>query len=250
MKMVAENISKPIGNDTIGIDTLKAIANAHCFNRWMFESIQPFIKGNILEIGSGLGNISSYLIQDQRQVTLSDVQKFYCDFLINNFKTSSYVKDILQLDLVAVDFDKTYGHLFNQFDTAFALNVIEHIQEDSVAITNLKKFLKPGGKMLILVPAHPQLYNSIDHFLQHFKRYKKEELELLLSKCGLKIERSFFFNSLGIVAWWLSGAIFKNKKIKNKQMNAYDYLVPLARILDKISGKRIGLSVISVAVKD
>jgi SAM-dependent methyltransferase len=237
-------------DDLVGFQTLKAMSQAPKFNRWMYETIKPFLTGNILEIGSGIGNFAAFFIEDQQQISLSDIRKSYCNFLSKIFKDSNYVNNILQIDLVNVDFDQTYGHLFNQFDSIFSLNVVEHIQEDLVAIANMKKMLKTGGKMLILVPAYPKLFNSIDLSLQHFRRYKKNELESLLTKNGMKIEKSFFFNSLGIAAWWLTGVIFRRQRIVNRQMTAYDYLVPLAKMMDKILGSKIGLSVISVAVKE
>ena len=72
--------------DAEGLETLLAISKADRFNKWMYETIQPYVKGNILEIGSGIGNISQYFLDDQQQITISDLRENYLDFLRNEFQ--------------------------------------------------------------------------------------------------------------------------------------------------------------------
>ena len=78
--------------DHLGLDTLKAISNADRFNGWMTAQISPYLKGKILEIGSGIGNISSCLLNEDIQLTLSDVRTIYCDFLEAKFATHKNIK--------------------------------------------------------------------------------------------------------------------------------------------------------------
>jgi 2-polyprenyl-3-methyl-5-hydroxy-6-metoxy-1,4-benzoquinol methylase len=63
--------------DPIGKHTLKIISGATRFNHWMYSEIKPLLKGNILEIGSGIGNISRHIIKDGFPVTLSDYNPEY-----------------------------------------------------------------------------------------------------------------------------------------------------------------------------
>jgi len=233
--------------DLVGLDTLQAIANAKKFNRWMYDMIKDHLRGDILEIGSGIGNISQYFLQEDRTITLTDVRNSYVTFLTEQFSKSKTLQKIIQLDLVDPLFDEKHQHLFSKYDSAFALNVIEHIEMDNLAIKNLKKLVKPGGTILILVPAYQILYNAIDQELQHYRRYTANQMKGLLAQDGWLIDRSFFFNAMAIPAWWLSGAVFRNKTIKSQQMNVYDQLVPVAKMVDKIVGHKIGLSLIVVA---
>ncbi|MDD4754877.1 MAG: hypothetical protein PHG29_02255, partial [Prolixibacteraceae bacterium] len=68
-----------------GTETLKVISDANNFNRWMYETIKPFCKGHVLEIGSGIGNISQFLLSDGYEVTLSDINSSYLEILDKRF---------------------------------------------------------------------------------------------------------------------------------------------------------------------
>lgn len=230
-------------NDAEGLHTLEAISKAHRFNRWMYEQVAPFMQGRILEIGSGIGNISAFFKESGSDITLSDIRSLYCETLRNRF-TGSVVE---QLDLVHPDFHNRYRHLIGAFDSAFALNVIEHINDDGLAMRNLSSLLKPGGLVLILVPAGPALYNQIDRGLAHFRRYTVKSLRQLMLQSGFTPQRSWMFNALGIPAWITGGWVLRNREIGGGQMNAYEKLVPLARLIDKCTFHRLGLSVIVVA---
>jgi 2-polyprenyl-3-methyl-5-hydroxy-6-metoxy-1,4-benzoquinol methylase len=236
--------------DPEGRQTLETIAEAHNFNRWTYDIIRPYCKGTILEIGSGIGNISKYFLEDNFQIHLSDIRNDYRNFLKTRFPETDHLGRIHHLDLVDPDFDSKFASFRNSFDTIFALNVIEHIQNDKLAIRNAISLLKPGGRLIILVPAFAVLYNNFDKELMHFKRYSANDLNQLLSVEGLKILDSFYFNAGGIPGWFFSGSLQKNKTIPPQQMKAFDKLVPFFRILDKMLLRKVGLSVIAIGEKN
>lgn len=236
--------------DKEGWETLLAISKADRFNRWMFEVVKPFINGNSLEIGSGIGNISQYFLECNQQLTVSDLRENYLQFLTLQFAQYPNLKGVINIDLTDEHFDNKHADLLNTFDTVFALNVIEHIKNDDLALSNCRKLLKPGGTLLILVPALPFLYNSLDRELFHFRRYTRGLLEKRIQQSGFKICKSFYFNALGIPAWMWGGAMSSRKTITTGQMNFYNKLVPLARTLDDVLFQRIGLSLITVATKE
>lgn len=232
--------------DREGWETLNAIAEAHNFNEWMYQTIKPYCSKTILEIGSGTGNISRFFVETNSDITLSDIRRNYCDILR---KTFPHVKEVIQMDLTHPEFSKQYDRYLNQYHSVFALNVVEHIKDDNLAIKNCHKLLKPGGKLIILVPAYPYLYNGLDKELEHFKRYTQRMLNPLLLENGFEITHSQYFNFMGIPGWYVSGKLQNNKTIPKGQMSLYDKLVPLFRLIDKCLFNKIGLSVISVGVK-
>ena len=146
-------------------------------------------------------------------------------------------------------FDQKFKHLFNSFDTVFALSVVEHIFEDELAVANCKKLLKEGGTLLILVPSYAFLYNDIDRSLEHYRRYNKKSLSLLFSKNKMTIIKKSYFNFMGIFAWFISGKLQGNKTIPQGQMKLYNLLVPFFRIIDILTFRRVGLSTIVVGQK-
>lgn len=238
-----------IEKDEVGIETLDVISSADKFNKWMYETIEPYCRGEILEIGSGIGNLSKYFLEANANITLSDIRSNYCRHLENDFKESSSLKGVLNLDLVDPMFELKYKNYFNMFDTIFALNVVEHIKNDQMAIENAKKLLKSSGKLIILVPAYDFLYNNFDTELCHFRRYNLEKLKSLYIAAGLSIIKGFYFNCIGMIGWYVSGKLQGNRNIPKSQMSFYNKLVWLFRIADKIVMNKTGLSVIVVGEK-
>jgi len=229
--------------------TLDVIAEADNFNRWIYDTIKPYCKGNILEIGSGLGNISRFFVDDNLNIFLSDVRSSYCDMLRKRFSNKANVLGVENIDLVNKNFDTLYANQLGKFDTLFALNVIEHIEDDNLAIVNCKKFLTKSGRLIILVPAYQCLYNQFDRELYHYRRYIKKQMCDLFQINDLTIKSSFYFNALGIGGWFVSGKFTKNKYIPKSQMIFYNRIIPLAKLLDDLVFSKIGLSVIVIGEK-
>ena len=103
--------------DNTGNKTLNVIADADKFNSWMYQTIKPFTYGSILEIGSGIGNISKYFIQNNYSITLSDFDEFYLDRLKKDFSSNNNVKDFQSIDLQKKDFQAEYENLKESYDT-------------------------------------------------------------------------------------------------------------------------------------
>jgi 2-polyprenyl-3-methyl-5-hydroxy-6-metoxy-1,4-benzoquinol methylase len=229
--------------DIDGWQTLDVIAKAEKFNSWMYETIKPFCRGKVLEIGSGIGNISLNFVRDNFDITLTDIRLNYCELLKRNFPT---VENILQLDLMHPQFDSQYKDHIGKYDTVFAMNVVEHIEKDELALSNCYKLLKHQGNCIILVPAYQCLYNRFDKELEHYRRYTKRTLNNLVSKCDFEIIHSQYFNFIGIFGWYMSGKLQGNKTIPKNQMSLYNSLVPIFKVIDKCVFNSVGLSVISV----
>ena len=234
--------------DPEGFQVLEVISEAVQFNRWLYDTIAPFCTGKILEIGSGLGNISKYFIENNKHIVLSDIRTNYCQFLETQFHLNEH-NLIKNLDLVDPAINEKFGDRFDSFDTVFALNVVEHIENDELAIENCLKFLKPGGTLIVLVPAYQFLYNSFDKVLGHYRRYTKSHLKRSFLKKGLLIRSAKYFNASGMIGWFVSGMIQKNKTIPRSQMHLYNRLVPLFKIIDKCLLNQTGLSVIVIGSK-
>jgi 2-polyprenyl-3-methyl-5-hydroxy-6-metoxy-1,4-benzoquinol methylase len=231
-----------------GQQTLEVISKAGRFNRWMYDTIRPYCHGNILEVGSGIGNISSFFVQDNFQITLSDVDDHYLQTLKNKYATNDNVKDIMLLDLEHSDFEHAYRDKENSFDTIFLLNVLEHIKDDNKAVQNCKYLLKNGGTLIILVPAYSWLYARLDKTLAHYRRYSLPKLKSIFSRQHLSVTAQFYFNGIGIIAWSYA-KIFRLSVVPSTEMKIYDKVVPFAKLLDKIVLNTIGLSAVIIGNK-
>ncbi len=233
-----------------GNDTLEVISDAVNFNTWMFETIKPYCSGNILEVGSGIGNISQFFIDDNFDISLSDLSNDYFKLLEDRFGGNKNLKGVFTLDFAEKELESKYPQLIGMFNTVFALNVLEHVPDHEQSIKNCYSLLKPGGNLVILVPAFQSLYNKFDAAMEHQRRYTPKSLKKVMSIPGFKIMHTQFFNVIGIMGWYMSGKLMQKKTIPGGQMRLYDKLVPLWKIADFILGRFWGLSVICVAQKN
>jgi len=236
-------------DDIEGLATLESIANADKLNGWMYSHVAKYASGKVLEIGSGIGNISKFFITNNWDITLSDIRDQYCQKLKEKFEGHANLRDVLNLDLVHENFDKKYASLLNSFDFIFALNVVEHIEEHQTALRNANKLLTDNGKLFILVPAYQSLYNQFDKELYHFRRYTAKSLKATFKQAGLTPKKSHYFNAAGIPGWVLYGGILKHKIIPSSQMKLFNKLVPIFKLVDRLVLNKIGLSVITIAEK-
>ena len=238
-----------VNGDATGLHTLEVISKADRFNSWMYETIRPFLKGEVLEIGSGIGNISRLLVDDGFHVTLSDFDPAYCLRLKERFAAKPNVSEIISIDLQHKQFETTYQSYQGKFDTVFLLNVLEHLEDDKAAIKNCSYLLKKGGTLIILVPAYQWLYCRFDKELGHFRRYTVNNLMALFKTSGFEVLKDQYFNFFGLPGWFVFGKLLGRPMIGAGEMNLYNRLVPLFRVADKLLFNKAGLSVIVIGQK-
>ena len=110
---------------------------------------------------------------------LSDVRGGYCNRLNEKFQNNKLFLGTEVIDIIDPEFDVKYSLHFGKYDTVFSLNVVEHIKDDSLAISNCKKFLKDGGALIILVPAYKWLritsYNVCYTKLLRYWTHQKQQ---------------------------------------------------------------------------
>ena len=83
----------------------------------------------------------------------------------------------------------------NSFDVVMASDVLEHIEQDREAVSEIARVLRPGGAAIISVPAHQWLFSEHDTTLHHFRRYSKSAIRDLLERSGLRVRRLSYWNA-------------------------------------------------------
>ena len=237
------------GFDPTGTFTLEVLAKADRFNYWTYQTIEPALKGRVLEIGSGLANISIYALRDKKSITLSDINPEYRDRLKKEYAGFQNLEGVLSIDLQHPEFRTAYQDLENAYDSIFMLNVIEHLANDQAAIDNCRFMLKQEGNLVVLAPSYAFLYCRLDKELGHYRRYTTSALARLFDKSQFTILTKKYFNLAGTAGWFLFGKILQRKTLESGEMGLFNKLVPLFRIIDKISFQKAGLSSIIIAKK-
>jgi glycosyltransferase involved in cell wall biosynthesis len=224
----------------VGQHTLARMSELGAYNRTMFELFAPRLGRRVLEIGAGAGNLSRFLL-DKDAVILSDVEAEYLHLLRRRFGSYENVQ-IRRIDLNTFTAADLAGE---RLDSVVCLNVLEHIEDDRRVLAELSRAIDPGGVLVVLVPAHPELYSELDRNLGHHRRYTRELLEERFREAGFVVEKSRYFNWVGAIGWYVYGRLLKRPHITKAATRGY-HLLSRLRSLEDPAGFRLGLSVIAI----
>ncbi len=227
-----------------GEHILYSMSYARKFNYWTFMQICPFVGERVLEVGSGLGNLTFQLIPREKYIC-TDINDSHLNLLHNQFDNRDYIS-VHKLDITNKDHFKTFVE--ENLDTVICLNVLEHISDPIQALKNLRNLLKTDGRLILIVPNHPFLYCSLDKASSHEKRYSDELLRDELEQAGFIIEKIWSFNKISCISWYINGKIFKRKHLSKIQLKIFNMSVWLFKIIDPILPWR-GLSLVAIAKK-
>jgi len=207
----------------------------------MFDRLRRWVGRRVVEIGSGIGNLSAFLVEgDCERLVLTDTRDEYLDRLRTRFAKHPNVA-VARLYL-----PNELGTLAGQhFDTIICLNVLEHVEDDSGALQAMRRMLAPKGRLILLVPALPALYGTMDKALGHHRRYERAPLTSLLQATGFKVAHVEYFNLAGVPGWWFAGRVLRRPMIPAGSLKLYDALVPLFR-LERLLPWRVGQSLIAI----
>jgi SAM-dependent methyltransferase len=227
--------------DEYGSNILVALSEVPHFNRWMADTVRPFVGQRVLEIGAGIGNLTRALMPRDRY-TASDINPHYLDYLANVAESRPYL-DVRRLDLA--DPSATDG-IAGAYDTVVCLNVLEHVAQEAQGARNLLSVLEPGGRAIVLVPQGPSLYGTLDRVLGHERRYTMPMLRATLENAGFEVERIFGFNRASRPGWWWNGTVLKRERFSRFQLKVLDWMIWLIRRIDGILPWP-GVSLIAIA---
>jgi len=213
-----------------GARILDALSHTRNFNRWMADTIRPFVGTRVLEIGAGIGNLSQHLALRRKQYVISDYDEEHLGRLRVRFQHWPNVS-LLRCDLMRTeDFAAVQG----QADTVICLNVLEHIADDAKGLSNIAGTLMPGGRAIVLVPQDQRIYGTLDEVLGHYRRYSEAELRERMEAAGFEVEHVLHFNRVTRPGWYLNGRILKRRHFSRLQLWVFDRMVWLWRPLDGV----------------
>lgn len=226
-----------------GMETLCAIDGLRRYNAWLWQRISPYVGERVFEAGCGTGTFTRYLASRER-VICADVDGHYVAIVRHRYAERPHIS-VEQADLSSPDWPAFSDE---GIDTVLCMNVLEHLPDDAYVLARFFEVLEPDGRLVILVPAHPWLYGTIDAAIGHHRRYEGEPLRELLGRCGFEVERVDYLNPLGIVGWFLNGRILKRTTVPDRQARLYDTLFPFLP-KRRILSLPWGLSLLAVARK-
>jgi SAM-dependent methyltransferase len=178
---------------------------------WALEKYFPKIQ-KILEIGCGTAFVLSELYRYNNELTLSGSDLYFEALLFANTRLPK--ASFYQMDACAIPFQ-------DEYDLIMALDILEHVENDVIALGEIYCSLKTGGGLFLTVPQHKWLWSMHDEKAFHKRRYTWQELEGKMVSCGFKVVYHTSFISLLLpimIASRLVGALFL------KMQKSYDPL--------------------------
>lgn len=168
------------------------------YSEWLEEKtslLNSLFEGKkIIEVGCGSGLLLQYIPKNY-EITGTDFSQGNLDKAKEKNPNVSFFKADLN--------DKNSWISYSgEFDTVLCSEVVEHIEDDKTAMEILHSLVKPGGILVLTVPAFNLLFSEFDRKEGHFRRYSKKQISSLVEQVGFRIEESRYWNVMGFLGWF------------------------------------------------
>jgi SAM-dependent methyltransferase len=223
---------------------LDSLAEAKNYYAWIMRQFEPYVGPNMIEVGAGIGTFSEFILATPgvEHLTAIEPATNTLPHLQKRFASDSRVD--VRSGYLSAHVDSLEG------DAIVAVNVMEHVPDDAQFCRDAFASVRSGGHFLVLVPAIPAIFGTLDVAFEHHRRYTRRSLRQVIEGAGWKPARISYMNFPGIAAWFTAGRILRNNSIAARDAKTYDRLViPWLSRLESIVEPPIGSNLIAIASK-
>jgi SAM-dependent methyltransferase len=218
---------------------LEDLSDAVNYQRWLADLARPHLGVDPIELGSGIGDYAASWLNTVPRITVSEADDDRLKALNHRFADDPRV-DVRPLFLPT--------HECAEHTAAVALNVLEHVEDDVAGLRSISGLLRPGGAVVLIVPAFPSAMSRFDRTIGHFRRYTMRSLGLALTRAGLRIRQLRYINPMGLLSWYVACRALRLAPHNGIMVRAYDRLVvPPAHRIERRWHPPFGQSVFAVA---
>jgi 2-polyprenyl-3-methyl-5-hydroxy-6-metoxy-1,4-benzoquinol methylase len=217
---------------------LELFARATNWKAYLRRQIGPFLGARVLEVGAGLGSNTRMLYAGQA--------RWVC--LEPDHTMARRLKADPTLPAACEVVEGTLSDVVEEaaFDTVLYVDVLEHVEHDADELNHAMKKLGPGGRLIVMAPAHQSLYSPFDKAIGHFRRYDRHSL-LAVAPHEARPVRTRYLDSVGLAASFANRMLLNRALPTRNQIWLWDSLmVPLSRLLDPASAFSFGKSILAV----
>lgn len=222
-------------------DELPLFAAVNNWKLYWSSSVRLYIKGNVLEVGAGIGANTLYIDVGERR-------DWVC------LEPDVAMAEQLRANLANITQDKPYeivcgtlnGMGGRVFDTILYIDVLEHIDNDVAELALASRHLSVGGHLIVLAPAHQALYSAFDAALGHFRRYNANSLRAIAPP-DVFLKRVFYLDSIGFFLSAGNRFFLRQSSPTRAQLAFWDqWIVPVSKFVDRLVLHRFGKTIVAV----
>jgi SAM-dependent methyltransferase len=227
------------GDQRIQSEVLEGLATAVNHRRWFIELALPYLGDDPIEIGSGLGDYALEWSERLPRFTATEADPDRLVLLKERLADRSNI-EVRQMLLPTTE--------TGQYSAAVSYNVLEHIEDHATALRSMATLVKPGGKVILIVPAFMFAMSNVDIATGHVRRYTKKSMRAVMAEAGLEIEKLHYANALGLIGYYAATSVFKLAPKEGPMVKIYDSLVlPVTKAMESVVRPPFGQSVFVVA---
>jgi SAM-dependent methyltransferase len=219
---------------------LALFATARHWKAYLAAQLRPFIAGSVLEVGAGIGSNILFL-QNPRVTDWTAVEPHpaQADRIRALYLQMAPCLRVVTGTLQAIDPTE-------RFTTVLYIDVLEHVRDDAGELTRAAAYLRPGGNLIVAVPAHQFLFSPFDATIGHHRRYSLGRLTEL-TPVGCVIRRRMMLDGAGFFASLANRLLLRRTMPGAAQIAFWDsVLVRISRVLDPVTLHRFGKTAVTV----
>jgi len=208
---------RPNAAATTGDFEFLALSEARNYQHALISEFRPALRGSVIEIGAGIGQMTALLRQVPQISRLLSIEPDPA--FASRFRESCPGAELIEGTIASTPAG-------TDWDCILSVNVLEHIHTDQAELAAYAKLLAPRrGSLCLFVPARPEIYAPIDKDFGHFRRYTRPELRQKLQAAGFTLDRLCYYNCVGYFAWWLNFRLLKKRNFEIAKVRAFDRLI-------------------------
>jgi SAM-dependent methyltransferase len=230
----------PLGDPALQTQTLESLTTAVNYHRWLTDLARPHLGDHPIEVGSGLGDYAeTWLAHGVPEITVTEVDEGRVESLRERFRGRPEVH-VRFIDVLTAE---PASH------SAFvAFNVLEHIPDDVAALRAAHRVVRPGGAVVIFVPAFEVAMSRFDREVGHVRRYSRRSLRHSLSAAGLVVDDVRYVDMPGLAAWIVGMRLLRMTPGDGALLRLWDRaVIPITRLIESHVRAPFGKSLIAVA---
>ncbi len=226
------------GDQRVQSEVLEGLAMAVNHRRWFVEFAVPYLGDNPIEIGSGLGDYALDWAPYFPRFTATEADPDRLVLLKERLAPQRHI-EVRQMLLPSEETADYSG--------AVSYNVLEHIEDHVGALRSMARLVRPGGAIVLIVPAFPFAMSPVDIATGHVRRYTKKTMAAALTEAGLRVERLHYANALGLIGYYMATSVFKLVPKEGPMVKFYDrFVLPATKAAETLVRPPFGQSVFAV----